>query len=277
MVARNALRRTLAMLGGSFASAAVAVLALAAAGSAQAGTIGDPTECFTRVFGAAGRVNDTVNTSPADGPETGNHLYRIDTFDLTDCEYAEIEGLSIVVKNPFDIPGADVDLNASTFAALSGQMESDFPGFDHWTGWSLPPPGQFQLNQGGFHGISVCVFTGASGDSGTPGDPGNLDDCVAGIVPRFPLIDIDGQGMIFSLVVPGGEAGFFCNAPGECDDPLEIAVVAYSDVYGNTLGVYSHPEAVIGYQFIPLVPEPSLLALVGCGFAAFTWRRRARA
>jgi len=267
MVVRNSLRDGMATLGGSLAALVIGLLALAVASPAAAGTIADPTDCFTRTFGSAGRVNDLVNTSPADGPETGNRLYRIDTFDLDyeSCSSAEVYGLSIVVKNPFDIPGPN-DLDGTSFATLSGQMESDFSAFDHWTGWSLPPPTTFTLNQSGFHGVSVCVWLG-----GDVGDANNLSDCLDGTADRYPLIDIDGQGMIFSLAVPGGEFGYFC---GECDDPLEIAVIAYSDVYGNTTGVYSHPEAVIGYRFAPMVPEPSLAALVGMGLAGVAWRRR---
>jgi hypothetical protein len=270
MVLRNALRSMPATLGGSLATLAIGVLALAVAGPARAGTIvEDPTDCFSRTTGSAGRVNDLVNTSPADGPETGNHLYRIDQFDLTSCSFAQVSGLSIVIKNPFDVPGPD-DLDGTTFPALSSQMETDFPEFAHWGGWDLPVSTTFAFNESGFHGVSVCAWIGED-----VGDPGNLDDCLTGVAPRFVLNDVDGEGMVFSLAVPGGDVGEFCGAPGECDDPLEIAVVAYSNVYGNTVGVYSHPEAVIGYRFAEIVPEPSLLLLVGTGLAALARRRRA--
>jgi len=275
MVVRNAFRDRLATLGGSLAALGLGLLALAVAAPARAGTLVDPTDCLVRTFGSAGRVNDLVNSSPADGPETGNHLYRIDQFDIdfeSECGSTEILGLSIVLKNPFDIPGPN-DLDATTFPALSAQMEADFPAFDHWSGWSLPPPDTFALNQNGFHGVSVCIFTGSDA-----GQAGNLDDCVAGTATRLVLTDVDGQGMVFSIDLSDffgdNEPIFLC---GECDDPLEIAVVAYSNVYGNTMGVYSHPEALIGYRFTSLVPEPSLVALLGSAFAALAWRRRARA
>jgi len=272
MMASDAIRNTARRLGGSLAGLAGALLALGmvvgGAEAARAGILADPTERFDRSFGATDRVNDTVNSSPADGPETGNHLYRIDTFsfDFETCGgSADVDGLSIVLKNPFEIPGPN-DLNGTTFGALSAQMESDFPDFAHWDGWSLPPPTTFALNTSGFHGVSACFFFGED-----VGQAGNLDDCVDGTADRLILSDVDGMGMRFTIDLAAIEEDFF--ACGECSgDEFELAVIAYSTVYGDTMGVYSHPEAVIGYQ-LAHVPEPAVVALLVPGLAALGWRR----
>ena len=275
----NSLQMTLNGPGRNIAPLAIGLLALAVASPAAA----NPTDCFDRTFVGVGKVNDTANGStefpgtfgaPNVQPETGNQLYRIDQFDYVfdegdcDADGDDVNGLSVVLKNPFDIPGPD-DLSLSTFLDLRDQMETDFPDFDHWTGWAQPDPDVFDLSTAGFHGVSVCIFTG-----GDVGNASNLDDCVAGTADRLILSDINGQGMIFSIDLFDIEEEL--EVCGECDgDEFELAVVVYTDLFHNTSETYSHPEAMIGYQF-EHVPEPALLALLAPAAAGLAWRRRAR-
>jgi hypothetical protein len=298
MVVNDAIRTIGLKLAGSFLVVGLLGFAIAAPGVAQANPT-PPTSCFDRAFGDADRVNDTITPDPGPGGpypgETGNYLSRIDTFDFNalECEEpADIYGLSIVIKNPFDIEGPDnlVPGDATNFNALVAELSTSvldggagFEDYDHWTGWALPESNTFDENQAGFHGVSVCVWIGEDVATDDAGETANMEACAAGSVPRFALNEIV-PGMVYSLSVfeaLGVDTfGTFCEGL-DCsgDDPLQIAVVAYSNVYGNTSGVYSHPEAVIGYLFEPisLVPEPSAMVLLGSGLAALAWRRRRRA
>jgi len=278
MVFEDAIRngRTGLARGFRLAHVVVVALALGLAGAAQAGSIVDPTDCFGRTNGPADpnadRMNDLVN-SPGDGPETGNAVFRSDVFELQPglegCFSADVFDISVVVKNPFDIPGPDF-LNDPNFGVLSAQMETDFPLFGHWSGnahsaTGLDPTDPNDLNPEGFHGVSVCIFLGDD-----VGAAGNLDDCFQGIADRLILSDVDGQGMVFSGSL-GGDSFFLC---GECTDgEFELVTVMYSDTYGNTTGFFAHPQLMVGWQFAA-VPEPSVLALLAPVLAAGLLRRR---
>ena len=276
MMPRNAFRSRLAKLGGSFASLAVGLLTLALAGSAHAGAIFDPTNCFQRTYESSGR---TIDYGPETGdPETGNYLYRLDQFELQPflegCFSADVLDVSVVTKNPFDIPGPDV-LNGASFSTLRDQMEADFPAFGLWDGLVPTRPDNLfdpndpnDLNHAGFQGVSVCIFLGDD-----IGNSSNLQDCLDGVVTRIFLPDVFGTGMVFSASL-GDSSFFLC---GECaDQAFEMVTILYSDFYGDGMDSFAHPQTVHGWDFFPVVPEPSALALLAPGFAFWAARRRRR-
>jgi hypothetical protein len=229
MVVQNALYRMLATLGGS---GLVAVAALVVAGPAHA----DDTFCFERFSGGGMMANDAG----------GNYWARLDTFDMgeSECSAAEVDGLSIVVKTPFEIDSEpeidDID-SSSDGSVLEGALADLYPDFGHF----------------GFLAIGEV-------GGGAPSDFG----------PTF-LGDLTGEEMVFgaALGADAFELGFVGGCEGDCDFDFDLVTVLISDAIGEQVG-NDVPEAVIGFQLA--VPEPAPLALLGSvGAALFLGRRRA--
>jgi hypothetical protein len=253
MVVQNALYRMLATLGGS---GLVAVAALVVAGPAHA----DDTFCFERFSGGGMMANDAG----------GNYWARLDTFDMgeSECSAAEVDGLSIVVKTPFEIDSEpeidDID-SSSDGSVLEGALADLYPDFGHFGFLAIGEvgggaPSDFAT----FVQVGFCLYVDG---------PGDIDDCLTE-GPTF-LGDLTGEEMVFgaALGADAFELGFVGGCEGDCDFDFDLVTVLISDAIGEQVG-NDVPEAVIGFQLA--VPEPAPLALLGSvGAALFLGRRRA--
>jgi hypothetical protein len=253
MLVRNALYRMLATLGGS---GLVAIAALVVAGPAQA----DDTGCFQRFSGGGMMANDAG----------GNYWARLDTFDMTEseCSIAEVDGLSIVVKTPFEIDSEpdidDIDSSADG-SVLEGALADLYPDFDHFGILAIGEtndgsPSDFAT----FVQVGFCLYVDG---------PGTVEDCLSQ-GPTF-LGDLTGEQMVFGagLGADSFELGFVGGCEGDCDFDFDLVTVLISNAIGEQVG-NDVPEAVLGFQ---LVPEPAPLALVASvGAALVLGRRRTR-
>lgn len=242
-----------------------------------------------------GSVDDTdcldKETIPSDramehDPVNGNFWARRDIFSVTSdegCFSAQIDGISIVLKTPFQIDSTpdvdDLDTDVDDFLALQSAMQAmpDLAGFHPEYGGNAVneagggPP---HVGLGGsFLGARICIeVVGPSGGSLT------VDDCLNGS-GQIELADIGGGTMIFSVELD--DSIFLCD-PVECTgaSAINLVTLAFSNQTnapgsGESLDI---PELIAGWRFTELtnVPEPSVVALLAPALlaASFLHRRR---
>ncbi len=279
---------------------AAAALALAGVvpSEAQAGgfELFDPTGCFSRSMGSA-------TPNPIQDPDDGNYWARHDVFtvdmeefDSEGCYYFGIDGLSLLLKTPFEIDVTPTDVDDidvfDDFDDLRTALleDEDYDPFDHYGANFFHPEGTDDGNpdpgEGAtWTGASVCISTSAI----------TIADCVLeqNGVEQILLIDVMGQ-MIFStgfLELDFFYDWYYCEYDGEngkngengeCQDTLHVVTIARSNLFDDPFdGIPPTtanlvPEMMIGFNFTPL-PEPSVVWLLGPALLLAARRRRSRA
>ncbi len=246
---------------------AIAAVLLLAPGAAQAMPIqvgeNDDTDCLTRQTVDGRAVHDPVN---------GNFWARHDTFTIIggdSCFSASFDGLSIVVKTPFQLDGPDDIDGFAEYAVLDAELEGLYPNFHENfganfgmdTGANDPP---LIGPEGAFESVFACV------------DAASIDDCLNN-GPLIELFDVGGGFMVFSI--GGLQSRFICD-PGECTNNFSFTItsIVHSNIFdapgAPPLDQVPIPEMMIGWRFTQVVPEPSLLALLAPMLGAVALRRR---
>jgi hypothetical protein len=211
---------------------------------------GDDTLCFTRSFvaGDLQSMNDATN---------GNFWVRRDTFTMDpedECGATFVEGISVIVKTPLELDSIpewdDLDGGNSSGPDLVAALASlpEAAGFHPQFGAAFfneagngPPNGAFANT---FQDVRICLAVSGSI---------TIANCLAG--SPLALTDIGGGFMIFSIEL--GDDGFFL----EEDTDFELVTIVHSDVLGPVTG-NDLPEMIVGWRFVALVPEPSLMLLL---------------